>query len=98
MKITYSQVTKKKINELGEWLDTGTINGFGRQFAGKDTQLGPLSAIYDVPIIGGGDILRNVEIPKDIQAIMDSGALIPSDAYEQIVLPYLSQPAFENKP
>lgn len=98
MEITYSCETERKIHELGEWLGAGSINGFGRQFAGKDTQLGPLASTFDVPIIGGGDILRNVEIPEDVKAVMESGALIPSDTYEQIVLPYLSRPSFEHKP
>ena len=98
MEISYSHETKRKIHEIGEWLEVGTVNGFGRQFAGKDTELEPLSVAYDTPIIGGGDILRNVEIPDDIKAIMESGALIPSDSYEAIVLPYLSQPAFEGRP
>jgi len=98
MEITYSQETRKKIHEIGEWLGAGSLNGFGRQFAGKDSNLEPLAEMYDVPVIGGGVILRSVEIPPEIQAIMDAGGLIPSDDYEKIVLPYLSQPDFEHKP
>ena len=87
-----------KINEIGECLGSGTMNVFGPQWAGKDTNLEPFSKIYNVPIIGGGDILRNSEIPAHIKVIMESGELIPSEDYKEIVLPYLGQPAFEGKP
>lgn len=88
----------RKVNEIEEWLGAGTVNGFGRQFAGKDTQLAPLSKQFGVPIIGGGDILRNSIIPEEVQESMDRGDLIASDDYKRIVLPYLSQPDFEGKP
>lgn len=87
-----------KIHEIGEWLGPGTINAFGKQFAGKDTQLGRLAVHYRVPVIGGGDILRNSVIPPDVKAIIDAGGLAPTDRYKEIVLPYLGQEAFQSRP
>lgn len=86
------------IQQIRSWLGTGSINIFGYPFAGKDTQGGTLAAELEAPLIGGGDILRNSIIPDRVKAIMDSGALIPTEDYMQIVLPYLAQEKFEGKP
>ena len=85
-------------DDIKNWLGTGSINLFGRPFAGKDSQARLLAEIYDGSIVGGGDILRNSTIPEDIKAIMRTGQLIPSDAYVTIVLPYLGQEEFAGKP
>lgn len=84
---------------IKRWLDSGSINIFGPQFAGKDTQGNYLVDIFDAaPLIGGGDILRNSVIPQHVKDIMNQGQLIPTKDYIEIVLPYLAQPAFAGKP
>jgi adenylate kinase len=89
---------ERKIGEIGEWLGTGTLNFFGRQFAGKDTQAARLGGFFGVDVIGGGDIMRNSDIPAEVRACMDRGELSPTEQYRAIVLPYLGQTAFRGKP
>lgn len=84
--------------KIDPWLGTGSINVFGYPFAGKDTQGQFLAELLNAPLIGGGDILRNSTIPPHIKAVMDRGELIPTEDYLNIVLPYLSQEQFRNKP
>jgi adenylate kinase len=88
----------KKIGEIGEWLGTGTLNSFGRQFAGKDEQSKRLGRHLGVEVLSSGQILRESTIPDRVRAIMDSGELIPTDDFVSIVVPYLGQTAFEGKP
>lgn len=83
---------------LKTWLDTGSINIFGRPFAGKDTQGKKLAALFDGVLLGGGDILRNSTIPPHVSAALHRGELIPSKDYVEIVLPYLSKPEFAAAP
>ena len=89
---------ERKIGEIGEWLGSGSLNFFGRQFAGKDVQAASLGKRFGVPVIGGGDILRNSEVSPEVRAEIDGGGLSPTDAYRAIVLPYLGQAAFRGKP
>lgn len=83
---------------LTAWLGTGSINIFGRPFAGKDTQGKLLAALCDGILLGGGEILRGSTMPAHIQAAMKTGKLIPTEDYISIVLPYLSQPHLSDKP
>lgn len=80
------------------WLGTGTINIFGLPFAGKDTHGGILAELFDAPLIGGGEILRNSNIPPDLQKDLDAGMLFPTEEYLRIVTPYLRKPEFEGRP
>lgn len=88
----------EKIQKISKWLDSGSINIFGCPFAGKDTQARKLATLLGGDLIAGGDILRSHEDQAMIEQIMDSGGLIPSEFYFNLVLPYLSQPKFKNKP
>jgi adenylate kinase len=81
-----------------KWIGTGSINIFGRPFAGKDTQAAKLAELFDAIVLGGGDILRNSTIPPHVDAALRRGELIPSDDYVNIVLPYLSKQEFKGKP
>jgi adenylate kinase len=81
-----------------EWLGTGSINIFGRPFAGKDTQAAKLAELFEAVVLGGGDILRNSTIPPHVDAALRRGELIPSDDYVNIVLPYLSKKEFSAQP
>lgn len=87
-----------KIQTISKWLGTGSINIFGRPFAGKDTQGRMLADLFGGQLIGGGDILRNHHDPEKIEKIMATGGIIPSDYYENMVVPYFSKPEFKDKP
>ncbi|MCA9332693.1 nucleoside monophosphate kinase [Candidatus Saccharibacteria bacterium] len=89
---------ERKIGEIGEWLGTGSLNFFGRQFAGKDIQAARLGSHFQAPVIGGGDILRNSNIDLEVQQQIDKGGLSPTEQYRKIVLPYLSDPSLANVP
>jgi adenylate kinase len=88
----------QKIEAIQKWLGTGSINIFGRPFAGKDTQGKKLAELFGGTLLGGGDILRNSTIPSQVQEYLSRGELIPSEDYVRIVLPYLSRQEFTDKP
>ena len=92
------QVDKEVIVKIKAWLGTGSINIFGLPFAGKDTQANKLSELLSAPVIAGGDILRSHEDQAMVKELMSTGELFPTDLYLQIILPYLSQPDFRDKP
>ncbi|MBP9813318.1 nucleoside monophosphate kinase [Candidatus Nomurabacteria bacterium] len=83
---------------ISDWLKTGSINIFGLPFAGKDTQGKILAEMFNGVVISGGDILRSNKDNQELQQIMASGQIIPSDLWEQIVVPYLANSEFDNKP
>ena len=85
-------------NDIELWLGAGSINIFGRPFAGKDTQGKRLADQFKGHLLGGGDILRNSIIPQHIFDIQAAGNLIPSADYVAIVLPYLKKAEFAGKP
>lgn len=92
-------INQNKIAVIKQWLDSGSINIFGPQYAGKDTQGEMLVKVFGAaPLIGGGDILRGSVVPQHVKDIMNQGQLIPTKDYIEIVLPYLAQPAFAGKP
>lgn len=91
-------LSSKPLSAIKTWLGTGSINIFGLPFAGKDTHGAILSQLFDAPLLGGGDILRNSTIPPELQKGLDAGKLFPTDDYLRIVTPYLSKPEFQNKP
>ena len=87
-----------QIDAIKNWLGNGSINIFGRPFAGKDSQGRRLTEIFGGNLVGGGEILRGSTIPDYIKEYTHSGHLIPSDDYVNIVLPYLSQPRLADQP
>jgi adenylate kinase len=88
----------EKINTIKNWLGTGSINMFGRPFAGKDTQGEILAEYFGAKLIAGGDILRSYHDQDRIKELMSTGDLFPSDFYLSIVLPYLSMEEIKNQP
>lgn len=88
----------EKIDLIKEWLGTGSVDIFGRPFAGKDNQCKRLKNCIGGNLIGGGDILRNSNMTHDIKSCMRTGKLIPSEDYISIVLPFLSQSSLADKP
>ena len=85
-------------NDIKQWLDSGSINIFGRQFSGKDTQGRILCDLFDGVLLGGGEILRNSVIPEHVMIQMHAGLLVPTKDYIDIVLPYLSRDILKGKP
>ncbi|HUC96725.1 MAG TPA: nucleoside monophosphate kinase [Candidatus Saccharimonadales bacterium] len=88
----------EKLDVIKDWLGAGSINIFGRPFAGKDTQGERLATILNAQLIGSGEILRGNTIPDHIKEYMRAGELIPSEDFVNIVLPYLNQPLLADKP
>lgn len=81
------------------WLGSGSINVFGIQFAGKDTQCSRLAVWLNGVVLGGGDIMRNQErVPQRVRDIMNSGELAPLEDYLAIVTPVLGRPEFAGRP
>jgi len=88
----------QKISAIREWLGTGSINIFGRPFAGKDTHGRELVDLFGGVLLGGGDILRNSNVPEHVKTLIRAGKLAPTEDYIAIVLPYLSQNEFAHQP
>ena len=87
-----------KINTIKTWLGTGSINLFGRPFAGKDTQTARLSRYLEAPVIGGGDILRAGNASTRVLKIIGKGELAPSDDYIKSIEPYFRRNELQGKP
>jgi adenylate kinase len=83
---------------LTRWLGAGSLNIFGRPFAGKDTQGRSLAELFHGSLISSGDILRHAADNTEVQAIRAAGGIIPSELFEAIVIPYLSRTEFADKP
>jgi adenylate kinase len=87
-----------QINIIAKWLGTGSVDIFGCPFSGKDTQGRILADLFNGELIAGGDILRSHKDPQKIEQVLDSGGIIPSDYYLELVLPFLSQSKYRQKP
>ena len=83
--------------KLTNWLETGSVNIFGRPFSCKDTQARALSQLFNAPIIGGGDIIRNSG-HKNMNDHINTGKLTPQKEYLDLVLPFLSKSDYRNLP
>lgn len=86
------------IDKIKQWLESGSINVFGLPFAGKDTQCEALADMLGGVTFGSGEIFREQQDNKELQDIMATGALIPSDMFFDIMLPYFSKPDLVGKP
>lgn len=95
MKISFEN---KKIDEIKEWLGSGSINIFGMPFSGKDTQCHRLAKLLNANTFGGGDILRNTKTSEKLKTDIDNGFFAPTDEYIKKIVPYFSKPEFEGKP
>ena len=85
-------------NNVKNWLACGSLNLFGRPFAGKDTQGARLAEIFDGIMISSGDVLRKAKENTEVQSIMASGGIIPSNLFESIVLPVFTNAELSGKP
>ena len=97
MCMTDELISHDHLSAIKSWLGSGSINIFGLPYAGKDTHGGTLSQLFEAPLLGGGDILRNSIIPPELQKDLDAGMLFPTPHYLRIVTPYLSKPELENR-
>lgn len=88
----------EKIKTIAAWLGAGSINIFGRPFAGKDTQGRILAEFLNGNLLGGGEILRASTMSDRIKADMRTGKLIASEDYVELVLPYLGKDSFKGTP
>ena len=87
-----------KVKKIAAWLGSGSINIFGRQFSGKDTQGRILADMFNGFLLGGGEIMRGSVIPPHVADAMKKGLLPPSKDYIEIVTPYLSKQEFADHP
>jgi adenylate kinase len=87
-----------QLKKISAWLGTGSINIFGRPFAGKDTQGRLLAETFGGVLVAGGDILRHYHDQEELEKIMSAGGNIPSNIYLKIVLPFLSRQDFKEQP
>lgn len=88
----------KDTSTIAQWLASGSINLFGLPYAGKDTQAELLAKELGGVRLSGGEIIRNSVVPLHVKEAQDSGALVPTQDYINIVLPYLSRSEFAGKP
>jgi adenylate kinase len=84
--------------KIANWLGTGSIDVFGRPFSGKDTQGRILADLFNGELIAGGDIIRSHHDPAKIEQVLNSGGIIPSDFYLELLLPFLSKVEYKAKP
>jgi adenylate kinase len=89
---------EEKIEEIKTWLGTGSLNIFGRPFAGKDTQGEKLAEYFGGELIAGGDILRSYHDQEKIKELMSTGDLFPTEFYLSIILPFLSRDDIKDRP
>lgn len=94
----YTMHMENTAKQISQWLGNGSLNIFGRPFAGKDTQGRLLAEKFNGSMISSGDILRHAQDNSEVQTIMASGGIIPSELFKSIVVPYFSRQQFENKP
>ena len=87
---------ENKIEKIKNWLGTGSINIFGPQFSGKDTQCLELAEIFGGIKLSSGEILRSHKEATDALEEMNKGNLAPTDSFREIVLPYLAKNEFSN--
>jgi adenylate kinase len=81
------------------WLGTGSINVLGMQFAGKDTHCRRLAAWMSGVVLGGGDISRNQSLLSSrARKITEAGALIPTDEFLKMAVPFLTKTEYMHKP
>jgi len=86
------------IDTIKNWLGSGTINIFGLPFSGKDTQCEIIANMVGATLASSGAIFREQQDNTKLQQIMATGALIPSDMFFDIMLPFFSKEELAGKP
>lgn len=78
---------EEKLGFIKRWLGEGGVNIFGLPMSGKDTVGKKLAGDLGAKFLSSGDIIRKVEAEKNLD-MTSSGALIPTNKFYDIVLPY----------
>jgi adenylate kinase len=89
---------EEKQQAIVKWLGTGSINVFGRPFAGKDLQCANLSKWIKAPVIGGGEIIRTQQEAQHLREAHDKGELVDTNEFIRIITNYFSKDEFEGSP
>lgn len=89
---------KQKLKTIQSWLQAGSINIFGRPFAGKDTQGNILAEELRGVLLSGGHILRSAASTPQVHSYIDRGKLLPQEEYLNIIAPFLADPKLAGKP
>ena len=82
---------EEKINQIQQWLGTGSINIFGLPMSGKDTQGIRLAEALDAKFLSSGMVIRAMEA-ETRKSYTNEGALIPTNIFYEWVLPYFERP------
>lgn len=79
-----------KLVAIKEWLGTGSINIFGLPMSGKDTVGLRFAETIGAKFLSSGLIIRAYEeqVGKNMTS---SGALIPTDTFYDLILPYFGR-------
>jgi len=89
----------QKINKIKQWLGSGSIDIFGRPFAGKDSQCLKLAEMLGGKVVSGGDILRNdKEASTSLKDKQNNGKMAPTSEYLGIITKYLNKSELSGKP
>lgn len=81
---------EEKIAAIKTWLGTGSINIFGLPMSGKDTVGIRLAETLGARFLSSGMIIRAMEAEQN-KHYTDSGELIPTDVFNEWVLPYFNR-------
>ena len=81
------------MEQIKNWLATGSINIFGLPYSGKDTVGKRLAADLGAEFISSGDLLRAAG-----EKTQESGQLSPTNVFYDVVLPAFGWPEFDGKP
>lgn len=77
----------EKVKKIKSWLGSGSINIFGLPMSGKDTVGKRLAETLGAEFLSSGDIIRAYEA-KQNEHMTESGELIPTNKFYDIVLPH----------
>ncbi|MDO4967356.1 MAG: nucleoside monophosphate kinase [Candidatus Saccharibacteria bacterium] len=81
---------EEKFKRIKKWLGTASVNIFGLPMSGKDTVGIRLAEELDGKFLSSGIIIRSYEAEKN-DHMTESGELIPTNKFYDIVLPYFSR-------
>jgi adenylate kinase len=92
-------LSPSELTHFETWLGSGSINLFGKPYAGKDTHGDFLGSLLHAPVLGAGDLLRTSSTvsPED-QADIDAGRLVSSATFFDKILPALNAPELTKTP
>lgn len=87
----------EQIQQIKEWLGTGSINIFGLPMSGKDTVGVRLAEHIGGKFLSSGIIVRALEESTN-QNVTTEGKLMPSNLFYDWVLPYFEKPELWDYP